>query len=223
MIKQTINNRDFLSAYFIQSKRINISNLREYLSNYLPKYMIPSYFTVLDDFPYTPNGKINKKALPVPKEILNGDSQRNYVAPKTDLEKSFVEIWENILNISPIGITDNFFELGGDSILAMNLNIELRRINDSVTYADIFKFPTISALIKKITSNNENYDFNYMEKNYDKYDELLKKEKIPSIFNLKHSNIGNVLLTGATGFLGAHILAEFINKEKGNIYCIVRE
>ena len=223
VIKQTINNRDFLSAYFIQSKRINISNLREYLSNYLPKYMIPSYFTVLDDFPYTPNGKINKKALPVPKEILNGDSQRNYVAPKTDLEKSFVEIWENILNISPIGITDNFFELGGDSILAMNLNIELRRINDSVTYADIFKFPTISALIKKITSNNENYDFNYMEKNYDKYDELLKKEKIPSIFNLKHSNIGNVLLTGATGFLGAHILAEFINKEKGNIYCIVRE
>lgn len=223
VIKQTINNRDFLSAYFTQTKRINISNLREYLSNSLPKYMVPTYFTVIDDFPYTPNGKIDRKALPIPSEILNGSHKKDYVPAKTDLEKSFVKIWEDVLNISPIGITDNFFELGGDSILAMNLNIELRKICDSVTYSDIFKFPTISALIKKITSENENYDFNYMEKNYDKYTSLLEIEKIPSIFNLKHCNVGNILLTGATGFLGAHILAEFINKEKGNVYCIVRE
>lgn len=223
VIKQTINNRDFLSAYFTQTKRINISNLREYLSNSLPKYMVPTYFTVIDDFPYTPNGKIDRKALPIPSEILNGSHKKDYVPAKTDLEKSFVKIWEDVLNISPIGITDNFFELGGDSILAMNLNIELRKICDSVTYSDIFKFPTISALIKKITSENENYDFNYMEKNYDKYTSLLEREKIPSIFNLKHCNVGNILLTGATGFLGAHILAEFINKEKGNVYCIVRE
>lgn len=223
VIKQTINNRDFLSAYFTQTKRINISNLREYLSNSLPKYMVPTYFTVIDDFPYTPNGKIDKKALPIPSEILNGSHKKDYIPAKTDLEKSFVKIWEDVLNISPIGITDNFFELGGDSILAMNLNIELRKICDFVTYSDIFKFPTISALIKKITSENENYDFNYMEKNYDKYTSLLEREKIPSIFNLKHCNVGNILLTGATGFLGAHILAEFINKEKGNVYCIVRE
>lgn len=223
VIKQTINNRDFLSAYFTQDKRINISNLREYLSNYLPKYMIPTYFTVLDDFPYTPNGKINKKALPIPSDILNGESKKNYIPAKTELEKSFVRIWEEILNVSPIGITDNFFELGGDSILAMNLNIELRKICDSITYSDIFKFPTISALIKKINSNIENYDTKYMERNYDKYNELLKKEKVPNLFALKYTNSGNILLTGATGFLGSHILAEYITKEKGNVYCIVRE
>lgn len=223
VIKQTINNRDFLSAYFTQDKRINISNLREYLSNYLPKYMIPTYFTVLDDFPYTPNGKINKKALPIPSDILNGESKKNYIPAKTELEKSFVKIWEEILNVSPIGITDNFFELGGDSILAMNLNIELRKICDSITYSDIFKFPTISALIKKINSNIENYDTKYMERNYDKYNELLKKEKVPNLFALKYTNSGNILLTGATGFLGSHILAEYITKEKGNVYCIVRE
>ena len=222
VIKQTIDNRDFLSAYFIQNKRINIAKLREHLSQFLPKYMIPSYFTVLDDFTYTPNGKIDKKALPLPKEILNNEIANTYKAPKTEIEKELVAIWEDVLNISPIGINDNFFELGGDSVLAMNLNIELRKKYNSINYADIFKYPTITGLIKKINTKNENYDFKYMEKNYEKYSELLNNTKVPSIFKLQYNNPGNVLLTGATGFLGMHILGEFIDKEKGNVYCIVR-
>ncbi|MBO4815916.1 MAG: amino acid adenylation domain-containing protein [Clostridia bacterium] len=224
VIKQNINNRDFISAYFIANKRINISELRSYLSKYLPKYMVPSYFTVMEDFPYTPNGKINKKALPLPKEILKNDSpDNNFVAPKTNLEKKFVKVWEEILNIKPIGINDNFFELGGDSILAMNLNIELKNITNSISYADIFKFPTISELIKKTKSKDENYDFNYMEKNYEKYNEILNNNlKVPRIFDLKYKSCGNILLTGATGFLGMHILDSFLKNEKGIAYCIVR-
>ena len=224
VVKQTINNRDFISAYFTVNKRINISELRKYLSKHLPKYMIPSYFTVLDEFPYTPNGKINKKVLPLPKEILKSDKPNEYVAPKTGLEKKFVRIWEELLNIKPIGINDNFFELGGDSILAMNLNIELKNVTDSITYSDIFKFPTISELIKKAKSKSEDYDFNYMEKNYDKYTDLLAlNKKVPKIFNLKYKTSGNILLTGATGFLGMHILDGFIKNEKGNVYCLIRE
>ncbi len=223
VIKQTIDNRDFLSAYFVQEKRINVSKLRDYLASFLPKYMVPSYFTTLEDFPYTPNGKINKKALPLPKEILNNNDKKEYILAKTDIEKELVSIWEDILNISPIGITDNFFELGGDSILAMNLNIELRKKYENITYSDIFKYPTITKLIKKINSKNENFDFKYMEKNYNKYKPLFSNTKVPSIFQLKYSNPGNILLTGATGFLGMHILSEFIKKEKGNIYCLVRE
>ena len=224
VIKQTINNRDFISSYITVNKRINISELRKYLSNALPKYMVPSYFTILDSFPYTPNGKINKKALPLPKEILNSNNTNEYVAPKTELEKKYVAIWEQVLNIKPIGINDNFFELGGDSILAMNLNIELKNITDSISYSDIFKFPTISELIKKSKTSDENYDFNYMEKNYDKYSDLLNlNAKVPKVFNLKHKPAGNILITGATGFLGIHLLDSFIRNEKGNIYCIVRE
>lgn len=224
VIKQTINNRDFISSYITVNKRINISELRKYLSNALPKYMVPSYFTILDSFPYTPNGKINKKALPLPKEILNSNNTNEYVAPKTELEKKYVAIWEEVLNIKPIGINDNFFELGGDSILAMNLNIELKNITDSISYSDIFKFPTISELIKKSKTSDENYDFNYMEKNYDKYSDLLNlNAKVPKVFNLKHKPAGNILITGATGFLGIHLLDSFIRNEKGNIYCIVRE
>ena len=223
VIKQTINNRDFISAYFTASKRINPSSLKKYLSNYLPKYMIPSYFTVLDKFPYTPNGKIDKKALKLPEEILSSSRENEYVAPRTDLEKQFCAIWEQILNVSPIGITDNFFELGGDSILAMNLNLELKSITDTISYADIFKFPTIAELVKKSKSADEDYDFKYMEKNYDKYTDLLNSNiQVPNKNTLKYQNCGNVLITGATGFLGMHVLESFINKEKGKAYCIVR-
>ncbi len=223
VIKQTINNRDFISAYFTASKRINPSSLKKYLSNYLPKYMIPSYFTVLEKFPYTPNGKIDKKALKLPEEVLSNSREAEYIAPRTDLEKQFCAIWEQILNVSPIGITDNFFELGGDSILAMNLNLELKSITDSISYADIFKFPTIAELVKKSKSKDEDYDFKYMEKNYDKYTNLLNSNiQVPNKNTLKYQNCGNVLITGATGFLGMHVLESFINKEKGKAYCIVR-
>ena len=223
VIKQTINNRDFISAYFTASKRINPSSLKKYLSNYLPKYMIPSYFTVLEKFPYTPNGKIYKKALKLPEEVLSNSREAEYIAPRTDLEKQFCAIWEQILNVSPIGITDNFFELGGDSILAMNLNLELKSITDSISYADIFKFPTIAELVKKSKSKDEDYDFKYMEKNYDKYTNLLNSNiQVPNKNTLKYQNCGNVLITGATGFLGMHVLESFINKEKGKAYCIVR-
>ena len=223
VIKQTINNRDFISAYFTIKKRINISELRKYLSDYLPRYMLPSYFTILEDFPYTPNGKINKKALPLPKEILS-NSEEKYISPKTNLQIKLVNIFEQILNINPIGINDNFFDLGGDSILAMNLNIELKKITDKISYADIFKFPTVSKLENKINSLENDTDLSYMEKNYDKYNTLLDKHlKVPSLYDLKYKETGNILLTGSTGFLGIHILEEFIKNENGKIYCIVRD
>ena len=221
-IKQTLNERDFISAYYTCNKKISITALRKHLGNYLPKYMIPSYFTVLEDFPYTPNGKIDRKVLPIPNEILNNNSnERNYIEPKTDLEFKMVTIWEKVLNTSPIGITDDFFELGGDSILAMNLNIELLKLTDKISYADIFKFPTISKLVEKMSSTDTDYNITYVKDNFVKYENVLNNTmKMPSSFE-KIEN-PNILLTGATGFLGIHILDSFIKEETGNIYCIVR-
>ena len=222
VIKQNLNNRDFISAYFTIKKKVNIAELRKYLTNYLPKYMIPSYFTILEDFPYTPNGKINKKVLPLPKEILSNSSEK-YVAPKTDLQVKLASIFEQVLETAPIGINDNFFELGGDSLLAMNLNMELRKITDKISYADIFKFSTISELENKINSQDENYDFKYMEKNYNKYTDLLDKNlNVPKTSELKYKECGNILLTGATGYLGIHILEAFIKNENGKVFCVIR-
>ena len=123
VLKQTANNRDFISAYFVANKRISINELRKYLSKSLPRYMIPSYYVPLDEFIYTPNGKIDRKKLPLPQNLskLCGEE---YIAPGNELEKKLVDIFQKVLNVSPIGINDNFFELGGDSLLAMKLNIE---------------------------------------------------------------------------------------------------
>ena len=219
-VKQKIEDREFISAYFVSDKRIAISELRKYITHSLPKYMVPSYFIALDEFPYTPNGKVDKKALPLPNELLNV-SKEKYVAPKTKLEKELAKTWEKVLNTSPIGINDNFFELGGDSLLAMNLNIELLKLSDRISYSDIFRFPTIAELAEKINSNSYEPIFSKIENLSDDYVDILenctKREKIVEW----HPR--NVLLTGCTGFLGIHILEQFIEKEEGNIYCIVRE
>ena len=222
VIKQTIGNREIISAYYIATKRIRITELRKHLYSKLPNYMIPSYFTALDDFPYTPNGKIDKKSLPIPNSILQSE-KNNYIAPKTDLEIKLVSIWENILNMKPIGIKDNFFELGGDSILAMNLNVQLLKITNKITYSDIFAYPTIMQLAEKIeekiSNEKEEKDLTYLNKKYGKI--LNENMNIPLVIN--ENKCENILLTGVTGFLGIHILDEFLKKENGKIYVIIRK
>ena len=221
VIKQIIGNREIISAYFIATRRIKISELRRYLYDKLPNYMVPSYFTALDEFPYTPNGKIDKNALPIPTGILQNEKS-DYIAPKTDLEVKLVTIWEKVLNTKPIGIKDNFFELGGDSILAMNLNMNLLKITDKIKYSDIFAYPTILELAEKIQSGLEKENEEDLSNLNDKYKEILEQNMtLPK--EIRYNQVNNVLLTGATGYLGIHILEEFIKKEKGKIYLLIRK
>lgn len=218
-VKQSINGREFIFSYFVATKEINISDLRNYLSKKLPRYMIPSYFVALEDLVYTPNGKIDKKSLPLPNEFLN-NNEDSYVAPKTTLEISIAKIWEKLLNTQPIGINDNFFDLGGDSLLAMSLNMELLKITDKISYQDIFRYPTISELEEKINAKDDTPMFEKLENLSVKHLKVLENtRKIGNIIPI-HSK--GIILTGATGFLGIHILKEFIEKDNCNIYCIIR-
>ncbi|MBR1539730.1 MAG: amino acid adenylation domain-containing protein [Clostridia bacterium] len=221
VVKQNIKDREFISAYFVSTKRISTNELRKYLSQFLPRYMVPSYYVALDELPYTPNGKVDKKALSLPESAQNIEKVK-YVAPKTDLQKRLVKIWEQLLNIEPIGIHDNFFELGGDSILAMNLNIELLKITTKITYSEIFRLPTIAELEEKIIqeSQEENLFFKKIENLSDNYVDILKNNRQKEPFQPYHPR--GILLTGATGFLGIHLLEEFIKNETCNIYCLVR-
>lgn len=220
VVKQNMNDREFISAYFVANKRISTNELRKYLSKSLPRYMVPSYYIALDDFPYTPNGKIDRKNLPMPQELLSINKEE-YVPPKTDLEKQLVNIFEKVLNTKPIGINDNFFELGGDSLLAMSLNIELLEITNKVSYSDIFKFSSVAELEEKINSDSENPIFSKFENLPESSLEILKQTTKKS--KIKEYHPKNILLTGSTGYLGIHILEEFLKYEKGKIYCIVRK
>ena len=113
----------YLVGYIVLENNVNRADLENNLLNQLPKYMIPQVWVELSEMPITSNGKIDKKALPLP-DITAGSSQE-FVAPKTETENQLAAMWKNILNIDKVGIYDNFFELGGHSIKATRLIAEI--------------------------------------------------------------------------------------------------
>ncbi|NMP12235.1 non-ribosomal peptide synthetase, partial [Paenibacillus polymyxa] len=114
-----------LCAYVVASEALNLAELRSTLQPKLPSYMIPTYVVPLDQFPLTPNGKIDRKALPAPETRLEGGTK--YVAPRTELEEQLVRIWQSVLNHHQIGIQDNFFEVGGHSLRATTLMAKIHQ------------------------------------------------------------------------------------------------
>ncbi len=215
------NERQFIVAYLTITNRISTNKLREFLKSLLPRYMIPSYFVVLDKIPYLNNGKVNKKALPKVDITYKKDKKTEYVAPRGNLELQLVSAFQNILAISPIGIDDNFFELGGDSLLAINLQVELMKMKINVTYAELFENPTVRELALRISSAERNV-FNVIEKDEFVEFENILKNTCNKTEKIEKTNVGNILITGVTGFLGAHILDAFLKNEKGVAYCAIR-
>ncbi len=122
------------------------SALRLHLKQKLPHYMVPSAFVLLEAMPKTPNGKVDKRALPAPKNTDYAETQE-YVAPSDELETQLTAIWETVLDKKPIGIRDNFFELGGHSLLAARL---MHRIEQSMgqrlPLAALLQAPTVEQL-----------------------------------------------------------------------------
>src|SRR5436309_11059967 len=108
--------------------------------------MIPVAFSVLDEMPLNPNGKVDRKALP-PLTRENSAIEREFVAPRDALEKELVGIWESILGIKPIGITDNIFDLGVNSLIAARLFARIEKtMGKNVPPAPLFQAPTVESL-----------------------------------------------------------------------------
>ena len=129
----------------------NIEELRHFLKQQLPEYMVPSAFVLLDTLPLTPNGKIDRRALPAP-DSTRLDSENTYLAPRDELELQLTKIWEQILGIGPIGVRDNFFELGGHSILAVKLFWQIEKtFSKNLPLAILFQSGTVEALAKIIS------------------------------------------------------------------------
>jgi amino acid adenylation domain-containing protein len=127
------------------------SELRQHLAAKLPDYMVPSTFVVLAAFPLTPNGKVNRKALPAPGDTDEAPA-REMVAAKNDTEHKLVEIWKQVLGLKQIGTTDDIFELGGDSILIFQISTRATRIGLALAPAQVFRHRNIAALAADLTS-----------------------------------------------------------------------
>jgi amino acid adenylation domain-containing protein/non-ribosomal peptide synthase protein (TIGR01720 family) len=147
----------YLCAYVVSDKELTISQLGEYLSEELPAYMIPSYFVQLAELPLTANGKIDRKALPVPMKI-DMQSGIEYVEPGTDVEKILAEIWEDVLGRKGVGVNDNFFLIGGDSIKAVRIVSRINTAGYKVEMKELFKYPTISRLAPFVMKSQRKVD-----------------------------------------------------------------
>ncbi|MBG1268402.1 non-ribosomal peptide synthetase/type I polyketide synthase [Nostoc sp. WHI] len=151
-----VDNQTQLSAYCQTDKDIEISEIRKFLSNSLPVYMIPTSFIFLNRFPLTRHGKIDLRSLADIQET-GKLTQVAYTAPRNNLESNLVNIWEKILTKHPIGIFDNFFEIGGHSLLLSRVVTYVHKeLNVLVKLADFFRTPTINGLAVLVSKTRYN-------------------------------------------------------------------
>jgi acyl carrier protein len=123
-----------------------VSGLNSFLKEKLPQYMIPSAFVFVDIMPLTPNGKIDRKALPAPDQS-RPEMGELYVAPRTPVEEMIAEIWAQVLKLDTIGVHDNFFELGGHSLLAAQVVSRIREaLQADLPLRVLFEKPTVASL-----------------------------------------------------------------------------
>lgn len=137
-----------LVAYLAANRNqtLKSNELREFLKQKLPDYMIPSAFVELEHMPLTPNGKIDKKSLPAPAANVF-DAERVFVSHRDSLEQRLVKIWETILQVQPVGVSDDFFELGGHSLQAVRMFAEIEKtFNKNIPLATLFEAGTIEKL-----------------------------------------------------------------------------
>ena len=214
-----INDKEHLCAYYTADREIAPDALKTEISKSLTQYMVPTAYLQLKEMPMTPNGKTDVKALPEPELAISSA----YVEPANDTERTFCDIFADILQMDKVGATDNFFELGGTSLVVTRVIIEADKAGLHVAYGDVFANPTPRKLARLITGegndegNDEITGFDYTAIN-----NLLMKNTLASFRNGERQQLGDVLLTGATGYLGIHILRELIDSDAENIYCLVR-
>jgi thioester reductase-like protein len=219
VIVKQIRGQEHLCAYFTADGEIDVFKLKDYLTQRLAKYMVPSTFKQMTSMPITPNGKIDTKALPEPEFITGYD----YQAPESDLEELLCKLFAETLGVEKVGVHDNFFDLGGTSLLVTSITVSVMNKGYNIAYSDVFQSPTPRSLAESLSGEvilsqaNPEKDYDYKEINA-----LLKQNELSSFVSGNKQSLGNICLTGVTGFLGIHVLKEFIDNYQGTAYCIAR-
>ncbi|ATH92008.1 non-ribosomal peptide synthetase [Bacillus glycinifermentans] len=155
----------FLCAYYVAKKPVNVSELRSFIRAVLPSYMMPEFFAELEQMPLTPNGKLDRKALPEPDRK---SAENVYVEPETETEERLAALWQEVLGVERIGAADHFFELGGQSLKAMTLMTYIQQeLKTAISIKELFRFPTVRELAGRIdaaAAQSANRYIKYLEK-----------------------------------------------------------
>ncbi len=144
-----------LVAYVVpRTPEAELWDLRDFLRGRLPEYMLPSAIVRLEAFPLTPNGKLDRKALPAP-DGGSREAEGPYVAPRSELESLIAGVWQEALGVERVGVRDNFFNLGGHSLLLIRVNNRLREaLRVELPVVELFKYPTVSALAEHLSRSH---------------------------------------------------------------------
>ena len=209
----------------LQQPMAQIRQLRTFLKEKLPEYMIPSTFVVMEALPLTPNGKVDRRALPEPNQTRSV-WQEAFVAPRTSVEEHLAQIWSQILDIEQVGVHDNFFELGGHSLLTAQLLFQVREtFQVELPLLSLFAAPTVALLAEAVavvrdrnTAQNAPLTVTSLQR-----DAVLESTITPEApFIDLGTEPQQIFLTGASGFLGAFLLHELLEQTQASIYCLVR-
>ncbi|WP_260989988.1 amino acid adenylation domain-containing protein [Paenibacillus xylanexedens] len=207
-----------LAAYVVGEG--SVQEWQEYLRERLPSHMVPTHFIQMNSMPLTPNGKIDRNSL---SHIDNMPQvQASYIAPRSATEIKLVQIISNVLGIkeSSIGVQDSFFALGGHSLNILTLLTKTYVLKWDLNISDFYTYNTIGELAGKIDGKIKSKS--EKRKSHDELKHIRSTPQIPKDISMEKVSYKNVLLLGATGFLGIHLLYEVLVKTQADVHCIVR-
>jgi thioester reductase-like protein len=215
-----------LVAYVVGKQAApDFAELKRHLARRLPDYMMPSAFVALDALPTTASGKVDRKRLPAP-DWSSATAQREFVEPRTETERQLAAIWRVLLGVDRVGSSDDFFALGGHSLLALRLMARIRQaFSVEVPLVRLFMSPTVADLAAVIDGLVAGTGFAALpQEDLDWEAESALDETIRATPDLQPpaENPSRVLLTGATGFLGAYLLRELLQRTSAEVHCLVR-
>ncbi len=158
LLREDVPGDQRLVAYLVPNGAAPDPNdVRDHLRKDLPEYMVPNDVVILDAMPLTPNGKIDRKQLPVPSEGGGKGSAAAYEAPEDELQQTIVNIWQDTLKLDKVGVKDNFFDLGGHSLLIVRVHQLLKQqVDKPISLTDLYRFPTIASLTEFLNSDQKN-------------------------------------------------------------------
>ncbi len=223
-----VGNQDAICAYYTLTDGATLTSegLRDAMAARLTDYMVPTAFVALESMPLTPNGKINTKVLPEPKAMERKAGRM----PKNEKEKFFADVFAQIVESDTVYADDNFFEIGGSSLTVTRVIIAAAKAGMDIAYVDVFDNPTpekLAALVSKENSAESTSPYADFEDisayDYTSINQVLAKNNLQSFLSGERQRFSHVLLTGATGFLGIHVLYELLHNYPGcRVTCLLR-
>lgn len=218
----------YLAGYYVAKTPVDENELSAHLRKTLTNYMVPAVYVHLTALPLTVNGKVNKKALPAPEAKKKAVSAKRTRNP---LQTEIAAMFARALGMEDIGLDEDFFEAGGTSMLASKIAMSAMVKGLPISYQDVFAHPTVAEMERHVLERQGKKP----EAPASPSKESPAASDSPEIAGVLHCNtmdhveetessaLGNVLLAGATGFLGIHVLRYLIENTAGNIICLVRK